>query len=99
DDGATWTSRASRTMMNSTGSHVPILLPGNNADTQDIFRIDKWSSVAEFGVYDDSANTWSFTTIESGLTQPAGHTNFGAMGAAVRHSDGHVILVLHTRGD
>ena len=47
-------------------------------------------------MYDDSADTWTETEVGSGLTDELNHPAFDA---AVRHSDGGILLAVHSNED
>ena len=92
DAGVNWTSRAQL----ADGNEVDfiLLMPGNEADTNDIwcFYWDRSASEVSLKIYDNSGNSWSETAIANGtLTNDAGGS-FYPMSAAPRHSDNHVIL-------
>ncbi len=91
DAGVNWVGRAQL----ADGNEVDfiLLMPGNEADTNDIwcFYWDRSASEISLKIYDNSGNSWSETAIANGtLTSNA---NFYPMSAASRHSDDHVILV------
>lgn len=91
--GTSWVARAD--VLDATAVDNFLLLPGNEADTQDIWCVYWGLSVDEITlkVYDDSANSWSETLISGGMVDSSSH--FG-MAASVRQSDNHMILVAHS---
>lgn len=76
-----------------------MLLPGNYADDQDIDCVydDNTANEVSLKTYDDSAGTWSEAAIVSAGIVHGGNEAFGMLSAAVRHSDGHLILVISNR--
>lgn len=90
DDGANWASRADVTDGNAVDRII--LMPGNEADNQDIWCIywDVSANEITLKIYDDSGNTWaSETSIGADMVAPA---NYYQMSAAPRQDDDHVIL-------
>lgn len=69
DAGATWASAIADPSEAATQDQY-LLLPGWNADTQDVMLIFWDASADELSVkrYDDSANTWTETSIATGMT-------------------------------
>jgi hypothetical protein len=90
NSGADWTSRGQL----ADGDVVDgiLLLPGNEADNQDIWCIywDRSADEISLKVYDDSGNSWGETSISGSMVDGAFQYQ---MSAAPRHSDGHIILV------
>lgn len=88
DAGDTWTSRTAPTEQNP--AREPWLIPGNEADNQDIYGV--WLTTGlTFGLmfYDDSANTWTATTMYT----TDGSTDINSASASIRKSDNHGIAV------
>ena len=69
-----------------------ILQPGNETDTDDIWSIfwEELTDTIHLRVYDQSADSWSSTTIESFAFSGSG--KYYQMDAVHRHSDNHTIL-------
>lgn len=91
DGGSTWTGRT--TPDEGANADRGIILPANEADTQDIYMVflDDTAVALTVKVYDDSANSWSEGTGSITLTSEDGtHWQFDAV---KRHSDNHIILV------
>ena len=88
DGGATWTDR---TTMGDTSMAWMRAFPGNEADTNDVWIVywDWASDQLELKVYDDSANSWSTTTIGTGMVETTLVTQFSGV---QRQSDNHVVL-------
>lgn len=87
---------ATRTNVPNPTMHRADLHPGTEADTADVWRVVHKTSTNELilEVYDDSANTWSSTTIASGIA-----ANLDDLVAScTRLSDGHVIVVASDAG-
>jgi hypothetical protein len=92
DSGANWTSRAQLADGNATD--FILLMPGNEADNQDIWCI-YWDASADelsLKIYDNSdgaSGSWSETLISGSMVDSP---TYYQMSAAPRHSDNHVIL-------
>ncbi len=85
--GATWSGRIAPTVTNPTAQ--PCLTPGNEADNQDIYGVWAEGASLKLQFYDDSANTWTTTTIVAlGETLSA-----DIWAASTRKSDNHTIVV------
>ncbi|KKL25159.1 hypothetical protein LCGC14_2408100, partial [marine sediment metagenome] len=98
DGGANWTNRASH----ADGNLVDyiLLFPGNETDNNDIWCIYWDISADEISLktYDNSADSWSETSISTGMTDdPNGH--YLQMSGVQRHTDNHVILVAWSAKD
>lgn len=79
-----------------------ILLPDfDAADTQDIMAIFQDASVTEISrkLYDDSANTWSETSINASITELATSTAFPNLAAAPDISNTNHVLLVWTNTD
>jgi len=97
DGGATWVTRAN--VLESTAEHDHLLLfPANTGDGDDACAIfwDVSASQISVKMYDESANTWTETSIATGMIADTAHIN---MDAAVRHSDNHILLAAHSNDD
>lgn len=72
-----------------------ILVPGFAADNQDIMAIFWDASADEISrkIYDDSANTWSETSISTGMVDQVATTNFPHFAAAVDLANSQIILI------
>lgn len=98
DGGTTWETRAQLIETNSTTAlDAIILIPGNETDDQDIWAAywDRTASEISLKVYDDSANSWSETSIATGMTLH-GSGQLRNWQATTRHSDDHMILIAGT---
>lgn len=78
-----------------------LLFPANVADgDMGCIFMDKSANAVTVKMFDSSADTgtgtWTETAIEGSIVE---NNNFINMGVAVRHSDNHVILALHTNDD
>ena len=100
DAGVTWVARADFAELTGNGSNdYWLLMPGNDADNQDIWAayMDISANEVSLKVHDDSANTWAETSVDAvGLTL-TGSEFTRMMQASIRHSDGHMILLVCTR--
>lgn len=89
DDGDNWAARAALAERNDID--LILLLPGDEADNQDIWCI-YWhvgDSEISLKVYDNSGNSWAKTSISLNMT---GSVAYYQMSAVQRASDNHVIL-------
>lgn len=70
DNGATWSGTIADPSEGATNDQY-ILLPGWNADTQDVMLVFWDASADELSIkrYDDSANTWAETSIATGMVE------------------------------
>ncbi|KKL55633.1 hypothetical protein LCGC14_2253440, partial [marine sediment metagenome] len=68
-------------------------MPGDEADNQDIWCIywDRSADEISLKIYDDSGNSWSETSIATGMADDSAGS-YAQMSAAPRHSDNHAIL-------
>ncbi len=100
DNGATWQART--TFQETTGNANPdvyLLMPGNESDENDLWvpYLDVSADELSLYVYDDFADTWSETSIDaSGFTLTGGEVG-RMLQAAIRHSDGHMIVIASTK--
>ena len=93
DGGANWTNRSD--VYESTGtSDFCMLYPANTTDDSDAAAIyfDDSEQDISIKMYDNSADSWTETSIDTSITQSF---VFQFMHAAVRTSDGHILLVYH----
>lgn len=97
DDGATWTSRTAVTEGTTSYDYI-MFFPADTGDDADAACIywDRSTNVLSVKMYDDSANTWTETTIQTGMVDDTFHMNFDAV---LRHSDGHIFLAAHSDDD
>jgi hypothetical protein len=74
------------------------IYPANTSDDNDAVAIfgDRSSSELSMKMWDDSAGTWTETSIVSSISF---NINYCPYDAAVRHSDGKVLLAVHTDDD
>ena len=98
DSGATFTSRAHPHDGNDNEAPNHQLLPGNEADNQDMWmsRVAFSFGGVRLSVYDDSANTWANSDDDiggGGSYINSGEDDYRRLSAAIRHSDGHCISV------
>jgi hypothetical protein len=95
------TAFTSKTDLNETTSDYYLLFPGNDADTADIWAIywDRSADEISLKVYDDSANSWSETSIAGTMTDLATTSASPQFAGAVRNSDGHLILLAWSAAD
>jgi hypothetical protein len=98
DAGATWGARADA---NEVAIDFYLMFPGNAADNQDMELVYWDVSANEISLksYDDSANSWSETSISTGMTSVAQTTSYSQMAGAVRASDGHILLAAWSQPD
>lgn len=99
DGGASW---GVRTNVMETGLDWAVVFPGNEADNQDawILFADTSANQLTLKVHDDSADTNSesaaLTAFAESTTDGPGQYGFSA---AIRHSDGHLIVAYQTELD
>lgn len=93
DNGVTWTSRTDLHEA-SAGHDLILLCPGFAADNQDIFAIFWDISANEISrkVYDDSANTWSETSIATSMADAPGTSGSPQFSIVVDVANSRVIL-------
>jgi hypothetical protein len=91
DGGTTW---AVRTNINEATSDYYILVPGNDADNQDMWAVywDRSADEITLKVFDDSANTWSETLISASMIDVSKVSAHGQMAICIRPSDNHLLL-------
>jgi len=75
-----------------------LLFPATTGDDNDAVAIFGDRNVSELSIkmYDDSVGNWIETSISGSMTQ---EQNWVVHGGAVRHSDGHILLVSHSNLD
>ena len=75
-----------------------VLYPANTTDDADACIIFQDRSANELSIkmYDDSANTWTETSISTGIVEDIAYQN---LDAAVRASDGKILAVAHSDAD
>lgn len=97
DSGVNWTDRAD-VFETATEADWCLLFPADTADSQDAAAIfwDRSANEISIKMYDDSANTWTETSIAGSMVDNNTHKN---MDASVRHSDKHVLLAAHSDDD
>lgn len=100
DGGLNWTARSTTNLWETREDRI-YLMPGNKADTNDIYALYYDDSAGEFTVkvYDDSANTWAEGTASVGSLETTVAQTMWGFGAAQRHSDGHIIVALPSEFD
>jgi len=93
DVGANWAASADPSEAATTDQYL--LLPGWNADTQDIQLIfwDASGNALSVKRYDDSANTWAETEIAGSMTDQAPATAFPHYAAAVDITNSQNLVV------
>ena len=98
DGGANWGNRTSP--IEGASSDQELLLPGNTSDTQDIACIywDADADALSVKMHDDSANSWTETSIATSIVDQAVSLTH-QLNASIRHSDKHLIVVVHTNVD
>lgn len=99
DGGATWGSRANP---NEATSDYYILFPGNEADNQDMWLVywDRSANEISLKVYDDSADSWAETSIDTSMFDVSvATTGNGQFCGAIRPSDNHLLLAAWSERD
>jgi hypothetical protein len=95
NDGSTWSAIADP--IESALDHW-LLSPGNESDTNDAYMI-YWDASADeisLKIYDDTADSWSETSIATSMVDVS---NYLQMDAMIQHSDGKTILVAWSEQD
>lgn len=74
------------------------LFPANTADDNDAAGVfwDRSADVLSIKMYDDSANSWTETTIQTGMVDDL---SFPQYDGAIRHSDGNLLVAAHSDAD
>lgn len=82
----------------TTEEDYVLLFPATTGDDNDAACIfwDRSANAISIKMYDDSEDDWTETAISSSMVDDTLHIN---MDAAVRHSDGHILLAAHTDDD
>lgn len=95
--GSSWSSIASPFDDSSSADFI-MLYPADTGDGNDCAAIlhDVSGNQLFCRIYDDSANSWSSTSISTGIT---GDSTYRHWDAAVRHSDGAILLAAHNDAD
>lgn len=93
DSGANWTDRADPYETAIEEDYL-LLFPAN-VDAGDVAGIfwDRSANEISIKMYDDSANTWTETSIATSMTDDTLHIN---MDGSVRHSDNHILFAAHS---
>jgi len=94
DVGATWGSAIADPSEGATQDQY-LLLPGWNADTQDVMLIFWDASAEELSVkrYDDSGNSWAETSIATSMTDQVAATAFPHVAATVDIANSQNVVV------
>jgi len=98
DSGANWTDRADVFEANGDFDWCR-LYPAETTDDADAAAIfwDVSASAITVKMYDDSANSWTETAVDSTDTfADVVHPNIDG---AIRHSDGHLLIAFHSNDD
>jgi len=95
DGGSTWTGISNP--LEGGNDHI-IMFPANTGDNNDVCAIywDADANEISLKMYDDSADSWTESSIATSMTDSARLRN---MDAAVRWSDKHIILAAHNAGE
>lgn len=96
DQGQSWTQRTALHEGTAGGNlDRAVLIYGNAADQDDIEALYYDDSALEVSLksYDASANSWSETSVKLTVDMPLSITR--ALDASIRHSDGHMLGVVH----
>lgn len=97
DTGATWSDIADA-FESATEEDWLLLYPADTADTDDAAGIfwDRSADEISVKMYDDSANTWTETSISTAMVDDQDYRH---MDGAIRLSDQHLILAAHNDAD
>jgi len=97
DAGVTWVDRAD-VFETATEEDYAILFPANTGDDADAaaFFWDRDGDGISVKMYDDSANTWTETSILTGMADDATDIS---MDGSTRHSDGFLLGFAHSDED
>lgn len=93
--GTTWTARSTTGLAENLAWDSLILMPGNEADNQDIYAIYWDTSANELTVKtnDDSADSWAETaTISTGINYVSPYPTGANFSATIRDSDNHILV-------
>ncbi len=93
DNGASWVNRDGGLFDGAALDGVQ-LYPGNYVDDQDIDAVywDYSTNELSLKTYDDSGDSWSETLISASMNEVNNNVSQNQYAAAIRHSDGHLIL-------
>jgi len=96
DAGANWTDRAD--VFETTTEEDFVLLFPADVDAGDAAALfwDRSADVISVKMYDDSANTWTETSISGSMFDDPTHIG---MDGAIRHSDNHLLMAAHSDED
>lgn len=99
DGGVNWTTRTTCWESQDQDGPFSQLLPANLADNQDMWLVfgDQSANEISLKTYDDSANSWAETSITTAVT--LGTNDVRQTAAAIRISDGHLILAINSAVD
>ena len=97
DDFATAATSINDVMETANQEDHCLIFPANTADDNDATAIfwDRSANELSVKMWDDSAGTWTETSISGSMTD----SNYTNMDGATRHSDGHLLLVAHSNDD
>jgi len=100
DAGATWAAAIADPSEAATTDQY-LLAPGWNADNQDVMLYFWDASANEISVkrYDDSANTWTETSIATSMVELASSTGFPNFAVAVDLANSRNVLIAWTQAD
>lgn len=98
DGGGTW---AARTDVNESTSDYYLLAPGFASDTQDIICIfwDRSANEISRKLYDDSGNSWSETSIATGMTALSSGVAGPNFSITVDDTNNKILLAAWTAAD
>lgn len=98
DEFATSPTNISDVYETATEEDYCLLFPANTGDNNDAAAIfwDRSANIISLKMYDDSANSWSETTIASSVFESINYRNIDG---AVRHSDNHILIAFHSNDD
>lgn len=97
DSGENWTSRADVYEAANVKDWLH-LYPADTADNQDAVGIfgDRSAGDLEIKMYDDSANSWTPTSIDTDIVTYVSRLVYDGV---VRHSDKHILVIAHSDQD
>lgn len=97
DGGSSWNSIASPFDDDSANDWC-IIMPAETTDDDDVAVIFHDVSASELSIkmYDFTADTWTETSISTGITADATYKHYDA---TVRHSDGAILVAAHNAAD
>jgi hypothetical protein len=100
DSGATW-GAAIANPMEAVSTDMIFLCPGFNSDTQDIMGIFQDASANELSVkrYDDSANSWTETSISTSIIDAIATVAFPFMNIVSDVTNSQVVVVAWSETD